>query len=303
VECSRIGWNCSVADGVTGPMDPLTNPHDRHDLLLIAAHASGDLAGRDLAQADELVASCPDCALLYGDLRAIVSATAALPTVERPRDFRLTPADAARLRPAGWRRAVGWLRGDSAARRGGALRPLAIGLTTLGLVGLVFSATPLADGLGGSSASVPQALDESAGGGRTAITGAANDAGQSAEPAVQLPVAGGAGVDSSAASAAASAAPPAPQAGATAAPAQPGGGRAKGASGPSAAPSEGPPGYIAGRVPSPGGGSTPVPAARPPEAIPSSAPVPVLALASLGLLVVGLALFAVARARSRAASG
>ncbi|MFI5227086.1 MAG: hypothetical protein ACHQ3P_10475 [Candidatus Limnocylindrales bacterium] len=292
-----------MADGVTGSMDPFTSPHDRHDLLLIAAHASGDLAGHEFAQADELVATCPDCALLFGDLQVIVAATAALPAVERPRDFRLSPADAARLRPMGWRRAVGWLRGGSTSR-GGAMRPLAIGLTTLGLVGLVFSATPLSNGLGGTGASVPQALDESAGGGRnSAVSGAVNDLGPSAGPAVQLPVAGGAGaVASAAASAAALPAPsaaavPAPAAGATAGPAGAGGGSGKGASAPSVAPSEAPL-LVAGLAPSPAAGSTPLPATVGPPVDTSSAPVPVLALVSLGLLVVGLALFALARARS-----
>ena len=288
-----------MVDGVTGRMDPLSNQHDHHDLLLIAAHASGDLAGRDLAQADELVASCPDCALLSADLRAIVSATAGLPAVERPRDFRLSPADAARLRPTGWRRAVGWLRGDPSTSRGGAMRPLAIGLTTLGLVGLVFSATPLANNLGGSSASAPQALDESAAGGRSSVTGAANDSGASAGPAVQLPVAPGAGA---VASPAPSQPPPAPQAGATAVPADAGGGSGKGVAAPSAGPSEVPPGYVAGLAPSPATGSTPVPpTAGPAGGTPSA--VPVLGLVSLGLVVVGLALFALARARSRAAAG
>ncbi len=281
-------------------MDPLSNQHDRHDLLLIAAHASGDLAGRDLAQADELVASCPDCALLSADLRAIVSATAGLPAVERPRDFRLSPADAARLRPTGWRRAVGWLRGDPSTSRGGAMRPLAIGLTTLGLVGLVFSATPLANNLGGTSASAPQALDESAAGGRSSVTGAANDSGASAGPAVQLPVAPGAGA---VASPAASQPPPAPQAGATAVPADAGGGSGKGVAAPSAAPSGGAAGPMSpGSAPSPAAGSTPVPpTAGPAGGTPSA--VPVLGLVSLGLVVVGLALFALARARSRAAAG
>src|SRR5689334_7144368 len=84
----------------------ISTDHDRHDPLLVAALAAGDLAGTDRDQAVALIRSCADCAALHDDLQAIARATASVPPpiTTLHRDFRLTPADAARLRPAGWRR-------------------------------------------------------------------------------------------------------------------------------------------------------------------------------------------------------
>ena len=80
-------------------------PHDRHDRLVVAALAAGDLAGNDRDQALALTASCADCARLHADLIAIARATATLPPpiAATGRDFRLTPAQAADLRRTGWR--------------------------------------------------------------------------------------------------------------------------------------------------------------------------------------------------------
>src|SRR5207249_3152736 len=80
--------------------------HDRHDLMLVAALAAGDLAGIDRDQAIALIRTCGDCAQLRDDLRAIARATAtAPPPIPAPsRDYRVTPSDARRLRPAVWRR-------------------------------------------------------------------------------------------------------------------------------------------------------------------------------------------------------
>ena len=61
-----------------------------------------------------------------------------MPTPSRPRDYYLTPADAARLRPVGWRRWVAAF----ASPRDLVSRPLAIGLTTLGLAGLLVAGAP-----------------------------------------------------------------------------------------------------------------------------------------------------------------
>src|ERR1700704_697802 len=65
-------------------------------------------------------------------------ATAALPTAVRPSDFQLTPEQAARLRPMGWRRLVAAF----ASPRLAMTRQLGIGLTTLGLAGLLVSVLP-----------------------------------------------------------------------------------------------------------------------------------------------------------------
>ncbi|MDA8236511.1 MAG: hypothetical protein M0T75_01285 [Chloroflexi bacterium] len=105
-----------------------------HAALVVALDA-GDLAGADFAAAERLRATCPGCASLAADLAAIRGALVALPAPARRRDHRLTPEDAAGLRPAGWRRVLDWL----AAPRS-AVRPLATGLATLGIVGLLVSA-------------------------------------------------------------------------------------------------------------------------------------------------------------------
>jgi hypothetical protein len=121
--------------------------HADHDPLLVAAFAAGDLAPADLERAKDLAATCAECALLEADLRAIATATAALPKALRTRDFSLSAEDAARLRRRSWRRLVGVLAGP----RSTALKPLATGLTTLGIAGLLLAALPAIQ-LGGSTA-------------------------------------------------------------------------------------------------------------------------------------------------------
>jgi predicted lipid-binding transport protein (Tim44 family) len=118
--------------------DRFPAPHAEHDQLLIAALAAGDLQPADRAPAEQLVATCPDCALLVDDLRTIAVATAALPARARPRDFSIHPEDAARLGRRGWRGIVAVLAGQRAA----GLKPLATGLTTLGIAGLLLAAMP-----------------------------------------------------------------------------------------------------------------------------------------------------------------
>ena len=114
-------------------------PHGTHDLLLIAALAADDLERADVARAGALVAGCADCATLAADLRLLTAASAALPApAARPRDFRLTPADAERLRPHGLQRVVGILGGHHVHLA----RPLATGLTMLGIVGILLSSGP-----------------------------------------------------------------------------------------------------------------------------------------------------------------
>ncbi len=122
-------------------------PHDDHDELLIAARATDDLAGPELERAEALVAACETCAILLSDLRAVRAATATLPAPRRPHDFRLTVADVERLRARGLRR---WTRHLGAPRLQLA-RPLAAGLTALGLAGLLVTTLPLG-GTGGAPA-------------------------------------------------------------------------------------------------------------------------------------------------------
>jgi hypothetical protein len=147
--------------------DRLPVSHTEHDPLLVAAFAAGDLGDPDRQRAELLALSCPDCALLAADLRAIATATAALPPRPRPRDFSLGAADAARLRRRSWRGLVRAFAGP----RSGALRPLATSLTTLGIAGLLLATLPTLQLLGsaagpsgGNSAArasgdIPKAMD------------------------------------------------------------------------------------------------------------------------------------------------
>ena len=128
--------------------------HADHDPILVAALAADDLAGADRDLALELTRTCADCALLHDDLRALARATAsAPPPIAMPaRDFRLTPADAARLRPGGWRRFVETLSGA----RSGLSGTLGVGLATLGIVGLLIGNISI--NLGGSAAAPQTAM-------------------------------------------------------------------------------------------------------------------------------------------------
>jgi hypothetical protein len=126
--------------------------HAQHDLVLVAAHAAGDVTPAERATAEALLAACPDCRELADDLRAIAAATAAMPAPVRTRNFTPRPEDAARLRPRGWRRLAAAL----GTGRLELTRPLAPVLMTLGVVGLLVSGLPLlqasAGGLGSTGA-------------------------------------------------------------------------------------------------------------------------------------------------------
>lgn len=114
------------------PHSPAAEAPD-HDSLMVAFDA-GDLAGAEFRAAESLAASCTGCVALVHDLAAIRGAMTALPVPPRRRDYRLTAEDAARLRPSGWRRLLEWL-----VAPGSTVRPLATGLATLGVVGLLLT--------------------------------------------------------------------------------------------------------------------------------------------------------------------
>jgi hypothetical protein len=126
--------------------------HAEHDAALVAALAAraADLSDAEHATARDLVASCTGCADLLADLVTVQLAQAATSTPRRPRDFTLTAADAERLRSTGWRRALGFF----GSARDGFTRPLAAGLTTLGIVGLLVATVPAIASSGGASATL-----------------------------------------------------------------------------------------------------------------------------------------------------
>jgi hypothetical protein len=131
-------------------------PHADHDVLLVSAWVAGDVDANEQQRAEALIASCADCAQLADDLRAIAAALPASGIPARPRDFRLTDADAYGARRAGPRWSLDALRS--------ALRPAGAGLATLGIAGLLLAGVSGLGGPGqqilsnfGSSVSVPAA--------------------------------------------------------------------------------------------------------------------------------------------------
>jgi hypothetical protein len=137
-------------EDMTEPNQP-SNPadHAAHDPSWMAALATRDpdLSPSERTRAQAALGSCGACADLLADLVALSAAipSAAIPT--RPRDFTLTAADAARLRPNGLRRllkAIG-------SARDGVTFPLALGLTTMGIAGLLLATVPALSGMGGGA--------------------------------------------------------------------------------------------------------------------------------------------------------
>jgi hypothetical protein len=142
------------------PRPPETQSHATHDLELIVAYAAGDATGSELETAMSLVAACTECAALHHDLRAITAALPELPAPVRHRDFRLTEAQAAALRPAGWRRFVGIFAGP----RFSFAAPLGTGLATIGIAVLVLSSNIGLPFAAGGATSVERAVSGDAAG-------------------------------------------------------------------------------------------------------------------------------------------
>jgi len=150
--------------------EPRRAAHDRHDLELVARLAAGDLGPGETVAARELLAACDACAALAADLRAIATATRELGSAAvraasagsagsavAPRDFRLTAADAARLRRRGLLGRVG-----VSAWPAGPARGVGGAIATLGLVGLLVSAGLTA--FSGGAASAPTREELGSGG-------------------------------------------------------------------------------------------------------------------------------------------
>jgi hypothetical protein len=135
-----------------GEMPVPNADHDRHDQLLIASLLDRSTGGEDRDRGEALVATCADCAALHADLILLHEAARAVPTPPRQRDYRLSTEDAAQLRRTGWRQVVAAF----GSTRDAFSRPLAIGLTTLGLAGLLAASIPgVLSGGAGSTAAVP----------------------------------------------------------------------------------------------------------------------------------------------------
>ena len=152
---------------------PTLPDHARHDAILIAGHAAGDLSETDRTRADALLAACAACADLRRDLVAIAAATRSVPApATLRRDLRLAPEQADRLRRGSWLRA--FLRPFGAARS--PFRPMATAFTSLGVVGLVVGVA-LSSGAGLAGAPAAGGVGQD----RNAPAGAAATAGTEAE--------------------------------------------------------------------------------------------------------------------------
>jgi hypothetical protein len=138
----------------------LSHVRPDHDETLVARLAADDLVSAEVEVVRAQVAECPACAELLADLLSIAAATARLPGPQRTRDFRLTEADAARLRPAGWRGLLARLGSPSFAF----VKPLAGGLAALGVAGLILASLP-STFMSSSAGSNPNTLSDSAAGG------------------------------------------------------------------------------------------------------------------------------------------
>jgi hypothetical protein len=118
--------------------------HDRHDTMLVVRLYDDDVDAAERDRATTQIAACEECSALFADLGVIAKATKAMPTPARPRDFALTEADAARLRPRSTRRLrLAW----PGLRRsfGGAL--MALGLVGVVLTSATATSSPVSLGL------------------------------------------------------------------------------------------------------------------------------------------------------------
>jgi hypothetical protein len=108
--------------------------HRRHEPIEVAATADRG------AGVPAWLAGCRACLALRADLLALAAAlpTAAIP--RRRRDLRLSTSDAVRLRS----RARWWMLDGIGTPRDRVTRPLALGLSTMGLVGVLLTTMPLA---------------------------------------------------------------------------------------------------------------------------------------------------------------
>jgi hypothetical protein len=97
-----------------------------------------DLTPAELARARAALESCGPCADLFADLVAVSAAIPSAAIPARQRDFTLTQADAARLRSRGLRR---WFSAIGSGRDRITF-PLALGLTTMGIAGLLLATVP-----------------------------------------------------------------------------------------------------------------------------------------------------------------
>lgn len=149
------------------------DPHDHHDPLLVAQFVGDDVDEAERAEVARWLESCAACVDLAADLRELSAGLGELPTPRRTRDFRLTAADASRLRRPRWRTVIDGL----ATGRVTWAQPVGATLAALGIVGLLVGTFSL----GGPGTAASTALDQmSRAGAAPAFQGATNAPGASA---------------------------------------------------------------------------------------------------------------------------
>ncbi|MEP7360852.1 MAG: LPXTG cell wall anchor domain-containing protein [Chloroflexota bacterium] len=126
----------------------LSAEHSRHDRLLVARFAVGDVEGAaQLHEAQVLVKRCSECAALVADITSISSAVAKMPAPARTKDFRLTAQEADHLRGSRFDRFLRTLTGSSWST----VRPVAAVALSVGLVMSVVGAMPLLGAVGAAA--------------------------------------------------------------------------------------------------------------------------------------------------------
>ena len=126
---------------------PNSSDHARHDLLAVAALADRDATGEEAVRAQAQVDTCSECATLHAELQQPYDrnppapgdrATAGLPAAAGGCPAVAPQPDPSPVRSSG-------IVGD------GFSRPLAVGLTTLGLAGLMLGILPGTLSFGGAA--------------------------------------------------------------------------------------------------------------------------------------------------------
>ena len=117
----------------------LSAEHNRHDRLLVARFAAGDLEGNLQHEGQELVRRCSECAALAADITAISKSVAKMPAPRRTKDFRLTTEQADHLRGSRFDRWLRTITGSGWAT----VRPVAAVALSVGLVMSTVGALPL----------------------------------------------------------------------------------------------------------------------------------------------------------------
>jgi hypothetical protein len=134
--------------------------HAGHDRQLIVAYACGDLGADEARDAGQLVEQCRRCAALGREIRLVPSLARHVAVPSRPRDFRLSAADAERLRGSAVRRLLRRLGGPGLTP----LQPLAGAALAIGLLLVVTTAAVPVFFSGAGGAAAQRELEVGAGG-------------------------------------------------------------------------------------------------------------------------------------------